>query len=419
MDCPKCGAANLDRATKCDRCEAELPRPTRARGWLFQHPLLVAVTGAVVTGLFGLFIAVINSGSGGHTLMPVDRTQVDGFVPGPNDPHTPDRDLSPAFRNEPPLTDQTTDGTRPGVYGRSGDGVSCDVDKHIAYLTAPAHTRQATAWAGAAHVRPGDITAYFRSLTPVRLRFDTRVTNYDYRDGHADGYQAVLQAGTAVLVDDHGVPRAKCNCGNPLMEPTGPATTTDDVDDFAANPEEAWDGFAPQQVATVRSGPHVDQFVLVDLDDGQVYRRGVGSTGAGDAPVGQGDPACATWARATNCGGPGPQATAQDAAQLEKTLRRLVKAVHDGDCRTLVDSMSAATVQQFDLGSEQNLAACRATFDALNALGGITIDDMKIVSQTGAHAVVSTTVTVQGQSTTEEDQFVRENGNWKVDLHQG
>ena len=35
------------------------------------------------------------------------------------------------------------------------------------------------------------------------------------------------QAGTAVLVDNHGIPRVKCGCGNPLTEPTNqPITTT-------------------------------------------------------------------------------------------------------------------------------------------------------------------------------------------------
>ncbi|MGH3907098.1 MAG: DUF6777 domain-containing protein, partial [Pseudonocardiaceae bacterium] len=42
---------------------------------------------------------------------------------------------------------------------------------------------------------------------------DTRVTNHGYRDGKATDRQAVLQAGTAVLVDEKGRPRVKCGCG--------------------------------------------------------------------------------------------------------------------------------------------------------------------------------------------------------------
>ena len=66
---------------------------------------------------------------------------------------------------------------------------------------------------------PAGIGAYVDSLTPVVLTDDTLVTNHGYRDGHATTLPAVLQAGTAVMVDTLGVPRVKCNCGNPLTPP--------------------------------------------------------------------------------------------------------------------------------------------------------------------------------------------------------
>jgi hypothetical protein len=86
---------------------------------------------------------------------------------------------------------------------------------------------------------------------------DVRVTNYDYKDGEATPYQAVLQAGTAMLVDDRGVPRVKCNCGNPLAEPQGTASGSDNVRRYARNPEEAWSAFAPRRVATISAGKKV------------------------------------------------------------------------------------------------------------------------------------------------------------------
>jgi hypothetical protein len=302
VDCPKCGAANLDKAVACDQCKTPLPR--RARGWVFQHPLLVTVSGALVAGMFSLVVAVINSNSGDeHKLIPVDQMQAAAFDPDPADPNTPKDNIAPAFPTLPKIPDWTTSGNREGLYGRTGDGVSCDVEKLIAYLENPAHADQAVAWAGAAHIRRADIRAYFLGLTPVRLRFDTKVTNYDYRDGHADGYQAVLQAGTSVLVDKRGVPRAKCNCGNPLMEPSGSGSTDEDVDDFASNPDDAWDGFDPGEVVTVRSGQEVSEFVLMDLDDGEVFRRTVGSNGSGDTAVGPGDPSCDALDQSTSCGG--------------------------------------------------------------------------------------------------------------------
>ena len=45
------------------------------------------------------------------------------------------------------------------------------------------------------------------------------MTNHSFVGGRAVGYQAILQAGTAVLVDSSGRPVVRCRCGNPLLEP--------------------------------------------------------------------------------------------------------------------------------------------------------------------------------------------------------
>jgi hypothetical protein len=45
------------------------------------------------------------------------------------------------------------------------------------------------------------------------------VTNHSFVDGRAVAFQSILQAGTAVLVDQDGVPVARCRCGNPLLKP--------------------------------------------------------------------------------------------------------------------------------------------------------------------------------------------------------
>ncbi len=108
-------------------------------------------------------------------------------------------------------------GTAPGLYGGSGDARVCDADQLVAYLGQ--HADKATAWAGVLGIAPADIKSYVASLTPVVLTTDTIVTNHGYRDGRATTLQSVLQAGTAVLVDNTGTPRVKCNCGNPLTPP--------------------------------------------------------------------------------------------------------------------------------------------------------------------------------------------------------
>jgi hypothetical protein len=106
-----------------------------------------------------------------------------------------------------------------GPYGGTGSDLVCDRELLIRSLKArPDRLR---AWAEVVHVTPtyAAVAAYIRKLRPVTLTRDTRVTNHSFVGGKASGYQAILQAGTAVLVDEHGVPRARCRCGNPLLEP--------------------------------------------------------------------------------------------------------------------------------------------------------------------------------------------------------
>ncbi len=99
----------------------------------------------------------------------------------------------------------------------------CRPEELIAFLDS--EPRIAAAWADAAGVEAEEIAATIRSYTSMVLTVDTRVTNHAYRGGVARGFQATLEAGTAVLVDDAGVPRVRCACGNPLA-PAQPVTPT-------------------------------------------------------------------------------------------------------------------------------------------------------------------------------------------------
>ncbi|WP_051832517.1 DUF6777 domain-containing protein [Streptomyces katrae] len=108
-------------------------------------------------------------------------------------------------------------GAYPGLYGGTRNLASCDVEKQIQFLTQ--HTDKGKAFAAPLSIKQPEIPSYLRSLTPVRLGWDTRVTNHGYKNAAPTSYQAVLQAGTPVLVDDRGVPRVRCACGNPLAPP--------------------------------------------------------------------------------------------------------------------------------------------------------------------------------------------------------
>ncbi len=102
------------------------------------------------------------------------------------------------------------------------------------------------------------------------------MTNHGYRDGRATGYQAVLQTGTAVLVDDHGVPRVRCACGNPLLPPVAQKSTPRQTGD-------AWPGYRSSNVVVVAPATQVvNQFVVYDPDSGDWFTRDKGDTGTGD-----------------------------------------------------------------------------------------------------------------------------------------
>jgi len=164
-------------------------------------------------------------------------------------------------------------GSAPGLFGGTRDQASCDPEKLVNFLAADPD--KAAAWAAVQGIEPGGIAAYVAHLTPVLLRRDTRVLNHGYREGRATPRPAVLQAGTAVLVDEFGVPRVKCACGNPLDEPQPVTTST-------TYTGTRWSGFDPAGVVVVRADVRVDVFVLVDVNTGNPFRRPTASKGDTD-----------------------------------------------------------------------------------------------------------------------------------------
>lgn len=170
------------------------------------------------------------------------------------------------------------DGGAPGLYSGTKDSGSCDVEKQIGYFQASPSRNKA--FAGQVGVRPAGVPAYLRSLTPVQLRADTRVSAHGYREGGSTSYQSVLQTGTAVLVDGHGVPRVRCACGNPLTPPVAqkhtPRTTG-----------AAWSGYRPSNVVVVAPAVRiVNVFVLFDHRHDDWFGRHRGDhTGHEDRPA--------------------------------------------------------------------------------------------------------------------------------------
>lgn len=145
------------------------------------------------------------------------------------------------------------------LYATVPGGKICD--RSLLSNALAANEQLRVAWADAAGVAPEQAAATVTSLHPVILRSDTAVTNHSYRDGSVSEFQAILQAGTPVLIDSSGTPRVQCSCGNPLGEPR-----SGDSVEFEG---EQWDGFDDTSVLRVRpSAAPVDQVTALNLNDG-------------------------------------------------------------------------------------------------------------------------------------------------------
>ena len=177
----------------------------------------------------------------------------------------------------PPVQPQgvsTQPGGQPGLFGGTMQEGSCNKEQLITFLEQNPDKGQS--WASTLGINFTDIRTYVTRLTPVLLRSDTRLTNHGWKNGKITSIQVVLQAGTAVLVDEKGFPVTKCYCGNPLTPPE------------AYPPKyygEKWDYFNPNSLTVVQKNVTIiDIFVLVDPKTGQSFMRPRGTDGAADIP---------------------------------------------------------------------------------------------------------------------------------------
>jgi hypothetical protein len=158
----------------------------------------------------------------------------------------------------------------PGLYGGTRNYKTCDARKLVAFLQQ--NPAKASAWASTLGVSTTDIPQYVSRLTPVLLRTDTRVTNHGYVNGLADSIQSVLEAGTAVFVNQYGEPVVKCYCGNPLTPPellsapvyTGPL----------------WASFTTINITIIEQSPTIiNTYTLYDPNTGTEFKRSSGLHG--------------------------------------------------------------------------------------------------------------------------------------------
>jgi hypothetical protein len=197
-------------------------------------------------------------------------------------------------------------GGTPGLYGGTRNMKSCDPDQMVTFLTA--HPDKAAAWAGVEGIAASAVQSYIAGLTPVILRSDTAVTNHGFRSGKATTLHSVLQAGSAVLIDAYGVPRAKCYCGNPLTPPSRAASSG-----YSGT---RWSGFSAGSITKIQpANAPLKVFTLVDPATHEVFLRPVGGRGTNDqlAPSGAASPTTLTSsAPASTSSAAGVQAPTQE-----------------------------------------------------------------------------------------------------------
>ncbi|MFJ9571159.1 DUF6777 domain-containing protein [Streptomyces bacillaris] len=190
-------------------------------------------------------------------------------VPSPSVTRSPQEGDGSATR-----TVHRVSGALPGLYGGVRSEAACDVEQQTRLLTADQD--RARAFAEVAGVEAVQVPGYLRSLTPVVLRADTQVTNHGFSAGSTTAFQAVLQAGTAVLVDSRGLPRVRCTSGNPLDRPVA-------AKGKVTHRGERWPGYDPARILAVDPGVQpLTALVIVDADDNTWIERAVGDDGGRD-----------------------------------------------------------------------------------------------------------------------------------------
>ena len=246
-------------------------RPPAARGTRRRRGLVVAaVLLAVVATLVGVVFLQRNGGAAGGEVVaePGGRLGDNPFMP----PVGVDKPAVAA----PPTSGGTFVGDTPGLYGGTRNNASCDAGAMATFLNQ--HPDRKAAWAGVQGITREQVPSYVEGLTPALLRADTSVTNHGFADGRATVVPTVLQTGTAVLVDDRGVPRTRCSCGNPLTQPARIEQPR-----YVGS---TWPGLSPATTTTIEpAASPIREFTMADPVSQEVFIRPVGTDGGLDRPA--------------------------------------------------------------------------------------------------------------------------------------
>jgi hypothetical protein len=237
--------------------------------------LIITAVLATAFAMLGSTTAALSLESRSARIAPVDVRMEARGMPGEN-PFMPPVGKDRADVKPPTGAGGKFTGGTAGLYGGTENVSVCDAAAMIAFLRA--NPDKQAAWASVVGIAPETVPDYVAALTAVTLRTDTAVTNHGYAGGKATVIPSVLQAGTAVLIDNYGVPRVRCFCGNPLT----PAPPIEQSRYVGA----AWSGFQPAAVTKIEPAPApIEKFVLVDPSTKDVFSRETGTDGEKDKQV--------------------------------------------------------------------------------------------------------------------------------------
>ena len=190
--------------------------------------------------------------------------------------------FTPSVGTDTPVTPvpvqgvQTAPAATVGLFGGTLDNSSCNKAQLVSYLQA--NPDKAAVWAQAQGITAAQIPAFVQPLTPVLLRSDTTVTNHGIEGGKLTTFTSVLQAGTAVLVNQYGVPVVKCNCGNPL----GPPPPSLKKVRYKGT---TWPAFQPGSTTVIQSSSTViNNYTLTNITNNTTFVRPAGTDGTADTP---------------------------------------------------------------------------------------------------------------------------------------
>lgn len=240
--------------------------------------ILAIVFGALLALLLlGGLIAFLLSrlGGGGEDVVTLQTEPLSTSVAAFTPPMGTDTPVSTPVRGSGV---QTVPAQTVGLFGGTLNNATCNKDQLVSYLQA--NPEKAGPWAQTLGITPAQIPTYVAALTPVLLRSDTVVTNHGFENGKITTMPAVLQAGTAVLVNQYGQPVVKCYCGNPLT--AAPSQLTQ-----VKYTGPTWPGFQPGAVTVIQASTTViNSYTLVDVTTNQTFVRTAGTSGTADAPSG-------------------------------------------------------------------------------------------------------------------------------------